>query len=288
MTNQPQQDVCCLMGDRVAGNPTQYMLEKAIEAGRLDWRFLTFQIPALDFEGALRGARIFGFRGIMLTPPHDVTVLPYLEEISEVARLSKQVNCIKQVGGQLHGENTLGKALSHLVEQSTDIRGNQVTILGTGPLARVLAAEFALQGAKEVLLIGKDADQQAEAKEFVDTLVEQTPLESCTCHSQPSNESLKLGEECRLLINASSLRQGPSSNEMPIKLATIPRETVVADLVYNPPSSALLREAQELDCTTIDGLTLLIEQTALAFEAWTGVSADRQTMREAVEEFLVL
>ena len=58
------------MGDPVAGNPTQYMLEKAFDAARLDWRFLTFEVPPLEFEGALRGARIFGFHGVMLAPPH--------------------------------------------------------------------------------------------------------------------------------------------------------------------------------------------------------------------------
>ena len=93
------------MGDPVAGNPTQYMLEKAFAAGRLDWRFLTFEVPALDFEGALRGARIFGFHGIMLAPPHRSTVLPYLEELSEVARLCGQVNCIKQSAGRLTDHN---------------------------------------------------------------------------------------------------------------------------------------------------------------------------------------
>ena len=62
----------------------------------------------------------------------------------------------------------------------------------------------------------------------------------------------------------------------------------MADVVYNPPQTWLLRIAQEHGYATIDGLTLLIEQVALAFEIWTGATADRQAMREAVEEFLVL
>jgi shikimate dehydrogenase len=63
---------------------------------------------------------------------------------------------------------------------------------------------------------------------------------------------------------------------------------LVADVVYNPPQTQLLRQAEARDCPTLDGLTLLIEQAAIAFEIWTGSSADRQAMREAVEEFLVL
>src|SRR5687768_14668746 len=43
MSTHPQQDVCCLMGDPIAGNPTQYMLEKAFAVADLDWRFLTFE-----------------------------------------------------------------------------------------------------------------------------------------------------------------------------------------------------------------------------------------------------
>ena len=63
---------------------------------------------------------------------------------------------------------------------------------------------------------------------------------------------------------------------------------VVADVVYNPPGTWLIRQADQRGCKTIDGLTLYIEQTAQAFETWTAADADRQTMREAVEEFLVL
>ena len=48
LSSQSQQDVCCLIGDPVAGNPTQYMLEKAFDAARLDWRFLTFEVEKIS------------------------------------------------------------------------------------------------------------------------------------------------------------------------------------------------------------------------------------------------
>ena len=79
------------MGQPVAGNPTQYMLEQAFDAAHLDWRFLTFEVGPRDFEGALRGARIFGFRGIALAPPHRSRVQPYLEVLGDAARISGQV-----------------------------------------------------------------------------------------------------------------------------------------------------------------------------------------------------
>ena len=285
MSSHPQQDVCCLMGDPIAGNPTQYMLEKAIAAGRLDWRFLTFDIPAVDFEGALRGARIFDFRGIMLAPPHCQNVLPYLEQVSQVARLAQQVNCIKQTEAGLAGDNTRGKALRILAEQATDLMGAQVTVLGSGPTARAIAAELAVHGARDICIVSEDP---ASTDEFASQLIDQTPLEKCETELLSSDSPWQLGSDCRLLVNATPLGQRQADEQIPLELASTNRETVVADLVVNPPQTWLLRGAQELGCETIDGLTLLIEEKALAFEVWTEAAADRQAMREAVEEFLVL
>lgn len=273
------------MGDPVAGNPTQYMLEKAIAAGRLDWRFLTFEIPTLDFEGALRGARIFEFRGIMLAPPHSSTVLPYLEAVTDVSRLSGQVNCIKQSKGKLLGDNTQGRALRHLVEQAAELPGAQVTIFGSGTTAQVIAAEMAVNGVREISFVSHDPDA---IEAFSKKLVEQTPLEQCAAKPLSDDSVETIDEECRLLVNTLPLDQLSADGQLPIELTSIPRKTIVADVRYDPPQTWLLRGAQELDCPNIDGLTILIEQTALAFETWTKATADRQAMREAVEEFLVL
>lgn len=273
------------MGDPIAGNPTQYMLEKAIAAGRLDWRFLTFEIPPIDFEGALRGARIFGFRGLMLAPPHCGHVLPYLEAVTEVSRLSGEVNCIKQSEGKLLGDNTQGRALRHLVEQATELPGAQVTILGAGQSARVIAAELAVNGVRE---IGFLCPESETLEPYTQLLVSETTLQTCNTIQFSDESSHSIPSDCRLLVNAMTLDSPSSVGELSVNLATIPRETVVADLSYDPPYSWLLRNAEDLNCQTIDGLTILIEQTALAFETWTKAAADRQAMREAVEEFLVL
>ena len=280
MTTHPQQDVCCLMGDPIAGNPTQYMLEKAFEAARLDWRFLTFDVPALDFEGALRGARIFSFSGIMLAPPHRSRVMPYLENVVEATRISGQVNCIKQEEGKLTGYNTEGTALRQLLEQAGAVKGAKVQLLGAGRLARAIAAELSLNEVREIVFACRDPESAAELTE---TLLDQTPLEICRVVPLLEDEPLLFEEDCRAIVNAT-----PQKAELPIVIDSLPRDVVVADVGFNPPSTWLMKQAEQYDCLTIDGLTLLIEQAALAFEIWTGVAADRQAMRDAVEEFLVL
>ncbi len=285
MSNQPQQDVCCLMGEPVAGNPTQYMLEKAFDAARLDWRFLTFEVSPLELEGALRGARIFGFHGIMLAPPHRSRVQPYLEELGDAARISGQVNCIQQQDGRLHGYNTEGRALRQLLEQAGSLKDARVTILGAGRLARAIGAELSLVGVGELVFACRNPESAAK---LVETLKDQTPLEHCHVVKLDSDNPLAVNGDCQALINATPVGANDPDERLPLSLDNLSKSAVVADVVYNPPQTWLMSTAADCECSTIDGLTLLIEQAALAFEIWTGVSANRQAMREAVEEFLVL
>lgn len=285
MPNQPQQDVCCLMGDPVAGNPTQYMLEKAFAVARLDWRFLTFEVPPLDFEGALRGARIFAFRGVMLAPPHRSRVISYLEHLGEAARISGQINCIKQENGQLHGYNTEGRALRQLLEQAGAVKKAKITILGAGRLARAIGAELSLVGVRELVFACRDPEN---AEPLIETLLSQTPLNSCRAVNLDASEPLQVEADCSAVVNTTPVGTNDSIAQLPVDVETLNKKMVVADVVYNPPLTWWMRQAEKADCPTIDGLTLLIEQAALAFEIWTGASADRQAMREAVEEFLVL
>ena len=97
------------MGQPVAGNPTQFIMERAFNAAGLDWRYLTLEVPPENLSGALAGMRSMGFRGGNFTIPHKVAVIEHLDDLSEAARLMGAVNCVNHKDGQLIGENTDGK-----------------------------------------------------------------------------------------------------------------------------------------------------------------------------------
>jgi shikimate dehydrogenase len=61
---------------------------------------------------------------------------------------------------------------------------------------------------------------------------------------------------------------------------------VVADVVFNPPRTRLIRDAEQQGCSTLDGLGMLVNQAVIGFKLWTGVEPDAAVMREALEEFL--
>jgi shikimate dehydrogenase len=276
------------MGDPVAGNPTQYMLEKAFAVADLDWRFLTFEVPSEDFEAALAAARIFDFRGVMLAPPHRGQVTNYLDSVTDAARLSHQVNCLVLHDRAVRGHNTEGLALRKLVESRVPLKGVKAMILGSGRLARGIAAELALAGAATLELV---CIAPAQADPLAAALRENAQTAAVECKITPwpaSGSVIGVPEDYRLLVNATPVGRHDPNAKLPIDIDRAPPGLHVADVVYNPPTTRLMRDARQRGLAVIDGLTLLVEQAAVAFELWTGRHPDRDAMREAVEEFLVL
>ena len=287
MPNHPQQDVWCLMGDPIAGNPTQYMLEKAFAVADLDWRFLTFEVSAADFETALKAMRIFEFRGVMLAPPHRGEVHRLLESVTDAARLSGQVNCIEQHKGGLRGLNTEGQALRRLTEGKLTFKGLKAVILGAGRTAKSMSAELALAGAASIEHI---CDKPAQTEPLIASLRNdpQTAAVETRVTPWPSGQPVAIADDVRLLVNATPVGRHDPNATLPIQVDRLPADLVVVDMVYNPPTTRLIRDSRKRGLHTVDGLTLHVEQAAVAFEIWTGRKPDREAMREAVEEFLVL
>lgn len=273
------------MGQPVAGNPRHYMLEAAFAVADLDWRFLTFEVVEEDFARALDGVRVLGFRGVMLAPPHRAAAPALLDELTESARVSGSVNCIQHTETGFLGHNTEGASLKKLVEQTAYLQDASVVILGGGLRARSTATEMALAGVKEVSLVCHEPEP---VQEFVNNLVEQTPLANCFVEPWPAGEPLALPDECKLLVNATQVGRLSPTEPLPIVVESLSSQVTVSEVVYNPTETWLLRQAAEQGCPTVDGLTLLVEQAAAAFEIWTGEQADRSAMRDAVEEFMAL
>jgi shikimate dehydrogenase len=71
---------------------------------------------------------------------------------------------------------------------------------------------------------------------------------------------------------------------VPIDVSLLAAESVVVDLVYRPNETAFVRAARARGHRSIDGRAMLVEQGAIAFERWFGVSPDRDVMWRAVTQ----
>jgi shikimate dehydrogenase len=281
LSNALQEIVCCL-GQPVEGNPTQYVMEKAFAAARLDWRYLTLEVSPADLADAVRGMKALGFRGGNFTIPHKVAVVPLLDALSPAAALIGAVNCVNHLDGKLVGENTDGKGFLQSLRTLVEPAGKQVVVLGAGGAARAVAVEMALAGAANIIVVNRTAQR---GQPLVELLAAKTGASASFVewkgdYAVPPNVDV--------LINATSVGLNDPAARVPVAVESLRRGLVAADVVFNPPQTRFLAEAEQRGCTTLDGLGMLVNQSAVGFEIWTGIKPDAALMREALEEFLGL
>ncbi len=270
------------MGQPVAGNPTQYIMEKCFAKAGLDWRYLTLEVAPDALSGAVAGMHAMGFRGGNVTSTHKQAVVPLLDELSRAARMIGRVNCINRQGDQLIGENTDGKGLLASLAGVTDPAGKRVVILGAGSVARAVAVELALAGAADITIVNRTESPGKELSELLGTDA------GIASHFTPLDGDYVVPEGTDLLVNGTSIGLFNAEAHVPVEVSSLGKGLIVADVVFSPSVTSLLREAKERGCTTLDGLTMLVNQARICFKLWTNVEADADVMRESLEEFLGL
>ncbi len=280
MSHSPIQEIVAVFGQPVAGNPTQYVMEKAFQRAGLDWRFLTLEVSPDDLGDAVRGARAMGFRGFNCTTSHKLAVAQYLDRLTQAAGLIGAVNYVSREGDALLGDNTEGKGCLETLRPICDPAGKRIVVLGAGGAARAVAVELGLAGAAEITIVNRDP---ARGFELVDLLA--TNVNPAARYA-PWPDPYEVPAETDAIINATPIGLGNDDAYLPVDLATLKPNMVVGDLTFNPADTRLLREARECGCRTIDGVSILVNQSAVCFRQWTGLQPDVELMCEALEEFL--
>jgi shikimate dehydrogenase len=282
VSSSAAQPLLALLAHPVGGNPTQYMIEKAFAHHDLDWRYLTFEVGSDNLADAVRGLRALGFRGGHCADPHKQAVIPLLDRTPDAAAMIGAVNLILREGDALVGENTEGKGVVDAIRRTLDPAGRRVVLIGAGRVARAVAIELAAAGAAGLTIVNRTQSRAAELAEAL-TVKFQVPALAA-----PWEAECAITPDINILIQAASPGNGGEEIRPPILLDSLGPDLLVADVAADSPRSWLLSEAAERGCKTIDGLSMFIEQVAIAFRLWTGVDPDRLVLREAVEEFLEL
>jgi shikimate dehydrogenase len=273
------QEVVVCIGQPLDANPLQFMMERAFRAAQLDWRYLMLEVAPDDLKDAVRGIRALGFAGATVTTPHKVAVIPLLGELTEAADLMGAVNCIFRKEGQLIGDNANGAGFLEALKEKVDPAEKRVLLLGAGGMARSIAVELALAGAKQIRV----ADRAEEKASGLATLLgDRLNVDSETL---PLTSGLAVPDETDIVINATPVGFGDSEAKPLIKTKTLAKSMVVADVTFHPADTRLIREAADLGCTTVTGPEALLNQAVKCFRTWTSCEPDRDVMREAIDEF---
>lgn len=274
-----------LLGWPVAHSRSPQMHNAAFAALGLDWVYVPLPVAPPDLEAAIRGLRAMGFLGANVTVPHKTAVIPYLDEISPLARAIGAVNTLRVVEGRWVGENTDVEGFRQaLAETGLSARGQAVVVLGAGGAARSVLAALAMEEAREIFLINRSYERAvrliAELSETFPPAGLRLPPVHVLRPEEPPPEGVAL------LINTTPVGMAPE-----IEASPWPPERPfpwglqgVIDLIYEPPQTRLMAMAEEAGIPAFNGLGMLLHQGARAFTLWTGQEAPLEVMRAALLE----
>jgi shikimate dehydrogenase len=268
------------MSQGASGNPTVAMVEAAFAHHGLNWRYVNMEVRPEDFSDAVRGAKAMGYRGFNCSMPHKVSVIPYLDGLGESAAIMGAVNCVVRRGSQFIGENTDGKGFLRSLSTVTDPKGKVVVLFGAGGAARAIAVELGLAGVKQITIVNRS---ESRGSDLAKLLREKVLIES---QWLPWSGNFRIPQNADIVVNATSIGLYDSEAFLDLDTASLNSKMIVADVIFSPAKTRLIRDAQSKGCTVLDGLGMLVDQGVIGIEFWTGIEPDVKVMKKSLKTAL--
>ncbi len=269
----------------VLGHPIAHSLSPKIHNAALKqmgkefkkWRYFAFDIPHELLPEALVTLHFHNFAGINLTIPHKVEALELVASIDPVAEKMGAVNTLIRQEFGYHGKNTDGYGIETALKQDlgANLAGSDVIILGAGGASRATVVQCLESGCRKIWLGNRSVERLEQLVESIGGPNER--LETFALANPPTD---RIPDDA-ILINATSLGLKPE-DPSPVDLSTLPEGICVFDMIYNPPETALIKQAKQHGYATANGLSMLVHQAAKSLRYWTGAEVPVSAMFDAV------
>ena len=209
----------------------------------------------------------WNLRGLSVTIPHKISVMPHLDFLSPAVQAVGAVNTIIVKGDKLHGDNTDVIGAMKPLEELMDLKGARAAIIGAGGAARAICYGLRQRGAS-VTIYARDAYK-------AQTLADEFNAQAASITAFHRNADL--------VINCTPVgMQGHNEGTSPIKADALNNVQLLYDLIYNPLETQLLKDAKAAGCQTLGGMAMLLGQAAEQFRLWTGEEAPLDVMWQAI------
>lgn len=270
----------------VVANPIKHSISPfihnaAFEATTTNGIYVAWEIEASDLEQTIRNIRRYQMFGINLSMPYKEEVIPYLDELSDEARLIGAVNTVVNQDGTLIGYNTDGKGFFKSLPSFT-ITSKKMTLLGGGGAAKSILAQAILEGVSQISIFVRSISMEKTGT-YLDKLQEQIGFKVDLYALEDVSELQARIAESDLLVNATSVGMDGQSSPVPVSIV-LPETLLVADVIYKPFETPFLKWARSQGNPAINGLGMLLYQAAEAFQLWTGKEMPTEEIWQSLTE----
>jgi quinate/shikimate dehydrogenase (NAD+) len=265
-----------LIGEGIQGSLTPTMHEREGEAQGLRYVYRLVDLVRLGLTvealpELLTAAERMGFNGLNITHPCKQAVIPHLHELSEDARAIGAVNTVVLKDGKRIGHNTDWAGFSEPFRRKmADVTRNRVVQLGAGGAAAAVAHAALTLGVHQLTIFDVD---RSRAVGLAEKLASRFGAERAVA----GDDLAKAVGRADGLINTTPVGMDGHPG-MPLPADQLRGDLWVAEIIYFPLETELLRRARALGARTLDGGGMAVFQAVAAFRLFTGIEPDSERM----------
>ena len=250
-------------------DPVVYRLLLDQAGMEADYTSVSLERAELGEEAAAWLGTLDGFQ---VAWPFQEAILPFVRAVDPVGQASGWITAVRrEPDGSFTGINTVVDGLlGALGDRGLSLEG-KVCVVGCGKRARAFAGEALSRGGRVTLAVLPH--QWLEARETVERMAARHP-------ANPPRLLLtdQLEEEWDLLVNATPAGMYPRVDELPVPLEALVKTRAVFDMVYNPSTTLLIREAARCGCGVAGGAGMMVHQAARTISFWGGAAFPREEL----------
>lgn len=268
-----------VIGDPIEHSLSPFMHNSWFSHHGIDATYIPLHVKAEMLEQSVESMKLLGIDGFNVTIPHKEKILPFLDELDEMAEKMGAVNTVVRLqNGKLKGYNTDGLGFVRSLEEAIGQthRQDAVLVIGAGGAARGISFALEATGYKNITICNRTVEKAEAICQELSQEVKSLSLE------QASN----LLENYTIIIQTTPAGLKNGSFELPFSIKKLNSKAIVADIVYNPIMTPLLQAASEQGATVVSGLGMFVHQGALAFSYWTGQNPDIVAVQKPLLENL--
>lgn len=262
-----------LIGSPVGHSGSPAMYNYSFEKLGLDYVYVALDIKENEVKDAIAAMKLFNMKGGNVTMPDKTEAAKYMDELSEAAKIIGAINTIVNDNGKLKGYITDGEGfVNNLKDHGIDVKDKKITVAGGGGAATAIQVQCALDGAREITIFNKKDAFFERTLKNAEKIKKAVP--GIVVNVFDIDDISKMTEEIKdsdIFVNATIVGMKPMDDMSVVKdLSAFRPGLVVADAVYNPEETKLLREAKEAGCICVGGKGMLLWQGVSAFKLFTG------------------
>lgn len=252
----------CVIGHPIGHSRSPLIHRYWLEQHGIDGAYGKRDVPGDQLASFVSEIGRDGLRGCNVTVPHKVAVMEFVDHVTPVARVIGAANTLWFEDDGVHATNTDAAGfMEHLRMSAPNWRAENgaAVVIGAGGAAQAIVYGLREAGVSEIRVVNRTVAKAEALRDRFGACVVPTALNNLSGALQGAG----------LVVNTSSLGM-VGQPPLDIDLSPLDSHAVVADIVYAPLETRLLKDARIRGCTAVDGLGMLLHQAVPGFELWFG------------------